>query len=308
MKSLYICKPDFPSDLIPLLEKKYKITARPKDKGYQTEEELCETAKQYDGMIVAAKYNQVTKKVYDALNGKDFILATVSAGFDHIDDAFLNNEKIKMLSLTGANALSVAEHTITLMLSIYKKIAISNKAMFDGTGRKGIGALPNEVSGKVLGVIGAGFIGKKVIEFAKAFNMKILCYTVGLPENDPLNNQVEMCSVERVLKESDVVTIHTPLNKETVNYLNRERLSLMKQGSILLNTSRTRLVDYKALADLMKQGVIRGAGLDIDDDETEIINLLREIDNVILTPHVAGVTVESVRQSHEQIVEKLLAL
>lgn len=302
MKSLYICQFDFPKENIKALEKNYKITVRT-EKTAPTEEEACKLAKQYDAMIIDI-WCPMTQKVLSSIGSKDFIVATTSVGLDHFDKAFFSTENIKVISCHNANYLSVAEHTIAVILALYKKLVPSDKLMRAHKNRDLMGGLPHDLTGQTIGLIGSGRIARKVIDFAKIFELKILCYSI--IEDEDLKNVVEFCSLEKLLKESDVVSLHAPLTPETHNMLNAGNMKLMKPTAFVINTARLPMIDNKALAELLREKKIGGASLDIDGFEFEVIDLFKGIDNVILTPHVAGVTVEAWSRMRKEVTDQLV--
>lgn len=302
MKSLYICHWDFPKENIKLLEKKYNITMRT-EKSAPSEEEACELVKKYDAMIIDI-WCPMTQKVLSAIGSKDFIVATTSVGLDHFDKAFFSTRNVKVISCHNANFLSVAEHTIAVILALYKKLIPSDKSMRSYKDRALMGGLPHDLTGQTIGLIGSGRIARKVIDFAKVFDMKILCYSI--IEDEDLKNVVEFCSLEKLLKESDIVSLHAPLTPETHNMLNADNIKLMKSTAFVVNTARLPMIDNAALAKLLKEKKIGGASLDIDGFEFEVIDLFKDMDNVILTPHVAGVTVEAWNRMRKEVTDQLV--
>lgn len=289
MKKLYICHDDLPKKYVDLLATKYDVTQR-KTSDMPKEDELCDLVKAYDGLLISI-WCPMTSKVLEAIGEKEFVVATTSVGLDHFDKSFFSATNVTVYNCHNANYLSVAEHTIAVILALYKKLPISNKLMFEHKNREGLGGLPHDLTGQTIGLIGSGKIARKVMDFAKVFEMKILCYSV-VQEKD-LENVVEFCSLEKLLKESDIVSLHAPLTPETRNMLNKENMSLMKPNAFVINTARLPMIDNVALAELLQEKKLGGASLDIDGFEFEVIDLFKGMDNVILTPHTAGVTVEA---------------
>ncbi|MFV0626318.1 MAG: NAD(P)-dependent oxidoreductase [Alphaproteobacteria bacterium] len=301
MKKLYVCHCDLPEKYLNLLKKTFDVTQRTTE-DMPKEDELCDLVKKYDALLITI-WCPMTKKVLDSIGGKEFVVATTSVGLDHFDKGFFSAENITVYNCHDANYLSVAEHTIAVILALYKKLPLSNKLMFEHKNRDGLGGLPHDLTGQTIGLIGSGKIARKVIDYAKVFEMKILCYSIA-PEKD-LENVVEFCSMEKLLKESDIVSLHAPLTPQTKNMLNKENMSLMKSSAFVINTARLPMIDNVALAELLQEKKIAGASLDIDGFEFEVIDLFKEMDNVILTPHTAGVTVEAWDRMICEVVEPL---
>jgi glyoxylate reductase len=165
-----------------------------------------------------------------------------------------------------------------------------------------------ELQGKTLGVIGAGRIGSRVAEIARAFGMRVIYYDV--VRNKALEERVgaEYVDLERLLEESDIVTIHTPLTPETRHMINEGRLRRMKRTALLVNTARGAVVDTEALVKALREGWIAGAALDVFEEEPLNPNHpLTAFKNVILTPHIASATYEARRKMAELTVENLIA-
>ena len=256
------------------------------------ENELIQLVQKYDILIIGAK-EKMTKKVFDSCT-KAKIIGTLSVGLDHFCSDFLSSEKIKIINCPTSNTVSVAEHTFALLLSLKKKIIDGNNSSIDGSGRAGINGYSRDLFGSTIGVIGAGNIASEVIKIAQVFNMKILCFTRTPEAHTNLSKYgVDFVDLDILLLQSDIVTIHLPLNGETKNILDSTRIDLMKENATFINTSRAALVDVPYLlsrADKYKQFMI---GMDIDiDDYKELIS--KERSNIIITPHIAGVSLDAI--------------
>jgi (S)-sulfolactate dehydrogenase len=171
-------------------------------------------------------------------------------------------------------------------------------------------AFGREAMGKTLGLVGFGSIARHVASRARGFDMRIVAYDPLLPETDPAWLTAEAMDLGELLGVADVVSIHTPLNEQTRNLIDRPTLGLMKPTAILINTSRGGIVDETALAEALRSGVIAGAALDVFASEPlgpDPASNFAGLSNVLLTPHVAGNTIESVDRVARMIVTEVLA-
>ncbi len=296
---VYVCTPDFSPEALNLLKTKHQVTVR-QNKDLPSENELCSLIKEYDVLVVTLKM-KITQAVYKAAEGGNKIIATLSLGTDHIAKEFFEDSRMTVVRGERANAVSTAEHTMALIFALSKLLIPSRKAMAADE-RKIFH--PVELSGKTLGVIGAGKIGSIVMKMGQSFGMNILCNTAH-PENHK-NLDVKFVSLEELLSESDIVSIHTPLTESTRNLLNDKNLTLMKTSAFLVNASRMGVTDKKALIDVVKNQKIAGLGLDIDYTERDIVDELKTYDNVIMTPHIACMTTEALKKMDEEVTGFLL--
>ena len=304
IQKIYVCLSDYSTEAVELLRTKFDVTVRDKEQR-PNEEELCQLISEYDCLIIGAK-EKLTDVVYDFAKDAEKIIGTLSIGTDHISNLFFSNPKMKIIACTDSNVVSVAEHTFAFMFCLTKKIFISNSAVLNNTGRVGLSGLPKDLYEHTIGVIGAGRIGSNVMKYANSFGMKILCYTrEPQKHSELLNYNVEFVDLNYLLSNSDVITIHLPLNNETENILNSNNLPLVKNISYLINTSRVSLVDNKFLSEMLSSKKIAGYAVDIDNEEREVINLFENL-NVIFTPHTAGVTIDAINRMDTEIAKKLI--
>jgi glyoxylate reductase len=220
------------------------------------------------------------------------VVGTMSVGVDHIDVEYATKKGIYIVYTPGVLTETVADHTWALLLAVARRIVEADSYV-----RKGEWKIPfaptmmlgHDVYGKVLGIIGLGRIGQAVARRAKGFNMRILYYDVVRREALEKELGVEYAPLERLLMESDYVSIHVPLTQETRGLIGEKELRLMKRTAILVNTSRGPVVDQKALFRALKEGWIAGAGLDVFEKEPIDPNdpLLR-LENVVVTPHIGS--------------------
>jgi D-3-phosphoglycerate dehydrogenase len=229
------------------------------------------------------------------------IIASATTALNHIDTDFAKEKGIKILNLNGANTISTAEHTIALMLSLSRKIPWAHNSLNKGIWKrhKFIGS---QLHGKTLGIIGFGRIGRQVAERAKAFGMNIIAYDPYVKTND-----VKMIGIEELIKDSDVITLHTELTKENEQMLSHDQFKNMKKNAILINAARSRLVDSTALLEALKSKMIAGAAIDVFDNEPlkdkndPLITYSKKNKNLLLTPHIAASTNEAAHDAGMEI-------
>jgi len=218
------------------------------------------------------------------------LIQLLTAGYDQIDLKRTAELGIPVATNGGANAWAVAEHCIALLLALYKRLLPCDQSVRKGNWRKPItGFNTFEVAGKTVGLIGAGNVGRKVARRFKSFETRILYYDER-PAPD-IENELgaRKVSLDELLRESDIITIHLPLLKETRGLIGKHELSFMKPNTILLNTSRGPIVDEEALIEALTENRIAGAGLDVFDQEPiSTDNPLLKLENVMLSPHTAG--------------------
>jgi len=280
-------------------------------------------AKNYDVISIHSR-SRADKDVLDKLPNLKMI-ATRSTGIDHIDseECVKRNIVVSNASTYGSN--SVAEYAFALILSVAKKIVEAHQAVendeFSPEGLTGM-----EIFGKTLGIIGLGKIGSNVARIAKGFGMNILVTEKKPDENILKECGAKLVDLETLLKESDIVTLHVPSEKDTYHLINRNNIKLMKKGSILVNTSRGAVVESEAIVWALNKGILRGAGIDVVEEEDKLENMtmvmsqiatkedlqsvlsyhmLRDRDDVVFTPHNAFNTKEAITRRIKATVENI---
>jgi len=265
--------------------------------GVLTRDELIAALKDNDPeAVLCLLTDAIDSTVFEAApNAK--IFANYAVGFNNIN---LEDAKARGVTITNTPGVltdTVAEHAMTLICAVSKRVVEADRFIRDGKyeGWGPLLLLGVDLKGKTLGVLGAGRIGHRVSEIAsKGFGMKVIYYDV--KQNEDIEKAVDAgfrASVEEVLKEADVVTVHVPLLDSTKHLINAERLALMKSSAILVNTSRGPVIDEDALVSALRDRVIRGAALDVFEREPELAPGLSDLPNVIITPHTASATEET---------------
>ena len=259
------------------------------------EQELIEKVPGVD-ILVGAR-NRMNRKVLEKAD-KAFFIQQCSAGYDNIDLQAAREKGIKVSNAGGAGVIPVAEHTIMLMLAIAKNLTKSDRTMKAGEWIFGecMGRV-YELRDKMLGIVGLGKIGAQVASLAHGFDMRLQYFDPYRADASDLNLPIRKVSLEELLKTSDFVNIHALLTPETRGLIGRKELEMMKETAYLINTSRGAIVDEEALADILESKRIRGAGIDVygehGDPPDKSSKLLKQ-DNIVLTPHIGGVTAEDI--------------
>lgn len=258
-----------------------------------------------EGLLIFI-YSNITKEIIDRLQNLKFI-ATMSTGFDHIDMDACKARGIVVSNVSGYGEITVAEHTFALLLAISHRIIESyervKSGLFSPEGLTGF-----DLSGKTIGVLGVGSIGAHVIEIAHGFGMNVIGYKRSPDPELEKKLNFKMVDLPTLYAQSDILSLHVPYTKETHHIINEETLSQMKQGAVLINTSRGPLIDTKAVIKSLDNGKLRGVGLDVCENEPmlreekqilsrefnkeDLLCLLEEkmllnYKNVIITPHNA---------------------
>ena len=254
-----------------------------------SEEEIKEFIKNIDGLIAGTE--PLNKNVLsNAENLK--VISRVGVGTDNIDLVHARKKNISIEITDMGPTNSVAEHTLALILNSLKGVHISCSKLKTGIWEKSIG---REITECTIGIIGAGNIGKRVIELISGFNPAAICY------HDPfvtLNERIaKKMKLNDLLKVSDVISLHLPLTKKSMFLISKKELNLMKKNALLINTSRGALIDEEELFFALQEGLIGGAALDVFAKEPYSGKLI-ELDNCLLTPHIAPMTVRA-RESME---------
>lgn len=283
---------------IRLLEQKgHTVNVSTKD-GALTGDELVQElqGKRYDA-IIALLTNKIDLRVLDAAGPQLKIVANYAVGCDNFALADFKAKNIYATNTPGVLTNTVAEHTFGLILSIGQRITEGDRYVRAGKyhGWEPMLLLGNDLYKKTLGVLGLGRIGSRVAHHgARGFDMDVIYYDVQRNEAFEKDyNAKFMSTPEELLRASDFVSIHVPLIPSTHHLINEERLRMMKKSAYLVNTSRGPVIDEKALVEALRGKVIRGAALDVFENEPNLTPGLAELENVILTPHAASATEET---------------
>lgn len=243
--------------------------------------------------IITRTSSYINKKIIEA-SPKLRVISKTGVGVDNIDVSTATEKGILVCNVPGVNSVSVAEHTVALILAISKDLLMMDKAVRKGEWGKRYSLTSVELKQKTLGIIGFGSIGKKVATICQSFEMKILVYDPYLVSSNVDKLSIDLVNnLEELFQKSDIISIHVPYNKKTHHLINNSLLRKAKKGAILINTSRGQIINEKALFEALKDGPLSAAGLDVFEEEpVNISNPLITLENVILTPHSAALTKE----------------
>ncbi|MBI2099889.1 MAG: D-glycerate dehydrogenase [Candidatus Vogelbacteria bacterium] len=294
-----------------LKSKGFEVDVGNKD-GVLTREELLAALK-------SGSYDAVLCLLTDKIDAEVFaaaptvkIFANYAVGVDNIDVAEAKKRGVMITNTPDVLTTAVAEHAMALIIAAAKRIVEADRYIREGHyhGWAPLLLLGTELAGKTLGVVGLGRIGSEVAaRAAHGFKMKVLYYDVARNENfEKESGATFSVNVDDVLRQADFISIHVPLLPTTKHLINKERLALMKKSAILVNTSRGPVVDEAALVEALKNGVIRGAGLDVFENEPKLAPGLADLPNVVLTPHIASATEEARSAMSRLAAENIIAV
>ncbi len=295
-----ICDPIARSGVDKLLKAGFIVDFKPD----LSAEKLLAIIPNYDAVVVRSR-TKITKEVIDrGIRLK--VIGRAGMGLDNIDLKAAEKRGIKVVNTPEAPADSTAELTIGLIISLLRKIPIADSTMKKGLWLKAElkGRL---LKGKVLGLVGLGNVGLRVARIAKAFGMKIL-FTKRTPPKPQILQELEaeFVSLEDLLKRSDIVSLHVPLTDETHRMIGEREINIMKDGAVLINTSRGAVIDERALIKALKSGKLAGAALDVYEVEPPSNLTLIKMPNVICTPHIGAQTEEAQIEASNSIAEKII--
>ncbi len=271
-----------------------------------TPEELVNTINEYHAIIVRSR-TKVTREVIEQADNLK-IIARAGVGVDNIDLDAATEKGIMVVNSPESTSITVAEHTMGLLLSMARKLTIADKSVKEGKWekKKFMGV---ELRNKTLGVIGMGRIGSQVVNRCKAFEMDAVAYDPYLPEEVAKQMGVELTDLETVLKKADFITIHVPLTPETKHLISTKEFELMKDTAFITNCARGGIIDEDALYDALKNDKIGGAALDVYESEPPAEDSkLFELDNIVLTPHIAASTKEAQRDAAIIVADEIIDL
>jgi glyoxylate reductase len=273
-----------------------------------TKEEIIEGVKGKDGLICLLT-DTIDSEIMDHAGPQLKIIANYAVGYNNIDVPAANARNIPVTNTPGVLTDTTADFTMALILAIARKIVVSDKFTREGK-FKGWGPLlqlGTDVFGKTIGIIGCGRIGSAVAQrAAKGFQMKVIYFdTKRFPELET-ELGMEFCSLDELLRTSDFISLHIPLTEKTKHLIGQKELSKMKSSVFLINTSRGLVIDEKALVKALQDKQIAGAALDVYEHEPELTPGLAELDNVVVSAHIASASIETRTKMGLIAVENLL--
>ena len=264
---------------------------------------MKEILQEYNCVIIGTT-QKITEDMFDGIN-RPRIIATASVGLDHILIPAEKRDLVTILNTPKANAQSVAEYTMACALSCCKRLAEGNTLYREGKNNKQLFQKPEDLSGKIIGVVGAGSISRRIMEYASFFGMQILCWTRN-PEHhlDLERLGVRFTSLEALADISDVISVNLPNNNGTKKLISGDVISRMKENAIFISVSRLDTIEATELIEKAKK--YRGfyVCLDLDVNE-DLVKTLPERHNVLVTPHIAGGTVETRKRMFRELAEQI---
>jgi D-3-phosphoglycerate dehydrogenase len=274
------------------------------ERGAEDEAELIRRIGAATAVINIRAYSKFSARVLDACP-KLRIISIWGTGTDNVDLDACAARNVTVANTPGVNAHSVAEHTLALMLAVTRGIPSMDTAVRAGQWPR---RLLTQLEGKTLGLVGLGAIGSRVAELARPFGMRLLASTWGPDNGRAAALGARHVPIEQLLRESDIVSLHMRSTAETRGMLGRSQLALMKPSAVLINTARAALVDRSAMLEVLQQGAIAGAGLDVFHQEPLAADdPLLSLTNVVLTPHDSGMTPEVIELGLARAVENVRA-
>lgn len=224
-------------------------------------------------------------------------------GVDHVDLEAAESRHISVSNAAGYSTEAVAELTLGLMLSLLRNVIKTDARCRKGKTKDGLTGF--ELKGKTVGIIGTGAIGTRTAQLCKAFGCRVLGYKRNISGNEP--DFIEFVSLEELLSNSDLVSLHCPLNEDSRHLINRDTIAKMKRGAFIINAARGPVVDSEALAEALNNGYLAGAGIDVFENEPPIdpAHPLLNSKNTIVTPHIAFASAESMKLRADIVFENL---
>jgi D-3-phosphoglycerate dehydrogenase len=257
---------------------------------------------EYDGLAIRSA-TKVTEKILAAATNLK-VIGRAGIGTDNIDKPAASKKGVIVMNTPFGNMITTAEHAIAMMFAVARQIPEASASTHAGKWEKSK-FMGVELTGKTLGVIGAGNIGGIVCDRARGLKMKVIAYDPFLSEEKANSMGVEKVELDELLKRADFITLHVPLTDQTRNILSRENLEKTKAGVRIINCARGGLVDEQALADLLKSGHVAGAAFDVFAEEPATENPLFNLPNVVCTPHLGAATTEAQENVALQVAEQM---
>lgn len=298
------------TDLIPevgvnLLKEHYEVTMNTSGNS-MTKEEMIHTFNQYDG-IVTSLTNPIDEDVIAACPNVK-IMANYAVGYNNIDIEAAVKHSLIVTNTPDVLSDTTAETAWSLVFAVSRRIVEADRYVRNGKWKKFSANLflGRDVFNKTLGIVGAGSIGRRFAEKARGYHMTILYYNRHRDFEFEKQYNATYVSMEQLLSDSDIVSLHCPLNEETHHLIGEEELSLMKETAILINTARGAVIDQEALITALEEKRLYGAGLDVFEDEPMVPERLLKLDNVVLLPHIGSSSTETRDRMSELVAHNII--
>ena len=265
-------------------------------------EQLCSIVGEARALIIRNR-TIIDNRLLDAAPNLE-VIGRLGVGLDNIDMAGCSDRQVTVIPAIGANSDSVAEYVMTAIMVMMRPVWHATAPMIDGIFPRQSMGQGREIGGKILAIIGYGAIGRNVAQRAKAMGMQIMGYDPAFQAEPGLD--VQEATLPECLASADAISLHMPLTDQTRHMINADTISQMKKGAVLINTARGGIIDHDALAESLRMGHLGGAAIDVFPDEPpprETLEIFQGLDNIWLTPHIAGVTQEATKRVSWMTVE-----
>ena len=253
-------------------------------------EELKSVIDQYDGILIRSATKLTSNILADCKNLK--VVGRAGVGVDNVDLDTATKNKILVMNTPLGNLEATAELTIGLMFSLYRHIHLANQSTHDGKWEKSK-FMGTELKGKTLGIVGFGNIGQRVAEMASVIGMNIITNSNSASDEDLSKLGASKVSTEQLLTDCDILSLHTKLNDDTKNMLNKTSIATMKPSAVIINCARGGLINEADLKDCLNNDVIAGAAIDVYEKEPATENVMFGAKNLLLTPHLGASSKEA---------------
>jgi D-3-phosphoglycerate dehydrogenase len=303
MFSILICDPISSSCIEALKNEGFSVIYKPEI----SKEDLLNEVSNKHALVVRGRTKVTSEIINRAKELK--IIVRAGVGLDNIDVDYAESKNIKVFNTPEAVTNAVAELTVCFILALLRDLIKANESLKRGEWIKNK-LIGNELRNKTVGILGFGRIGFEVAKKLRAFDCKILAYS--RKDKSELAKSIGAIftkDLDYLLKESDILTVHLSLNEETYKFLNKERLSKMKRGAFLINTSRGAIVDEEALLEMLENGHLAGAALDVFEYEppkSEVEKKLLRLDKIIATPHIGAQTKEAMEEEGKEVARIII--
>mmetsp|Transcript_28774 Transcript_28774/g.54612 ORF Transcript_28774/g.54612 Transcript_28774/m.54612 type:complete len:532 (-) Transcript_28774:62-1657(-) len=265
-------------------------------------DKLAEVISQYDGLAIRSATRVTPTILKNAVNLK--VIGRAGIGTDNIDKDAASKKGVIVMNTPFGNMITTAEHAIAMMFAVARQIPEASQSTHAGKWEKSK-FMGTELTGKTLGVIGAGNIGGIVCDRARGLKMKVLAFDPFLGEEKAAKMGVEKVELDDLIQRADFITLHVPKTEQTANMITAERIAMMKPGVRIINCARGGLVDEAALAEALKSGHVAGAAFDVFAEEPAKENALFNLPNVVVTPHLGAATTEAQENVALQVAEQM---
>lgn len=265
---------------------------------------FVEYAYDFDGVVV--EYQQMTKEIIESLPNLK-IISLQSIGYNNVDIEAATKNNVCVTNIPGFCTEEVALHTVGMIIDLVRKITFLDKSVRQGKWDPLYGYKTNRITGKTIGLYFFGSIPKAMMPMLKAMGLRVLVYAPTKTKEYLAEFDAEKAETfEELLTQSDFVSLHCPLMESTTHLISKNELKLMKESAFLINTARGKVVDEKALVKALKEGWIKGAAVDVIEDEDTEQSELFELENTVITPHAAFISEDSFYEGRKRALKQLI--